>query len=77
MDPGTGNVYTDLEAKALGLDPSKLVELDPGEAGRILEERMAEAVALEVTPMSPMSGRDKARRRARNKAARRSRKANR
>ena len=77
MDPGTGNVYTDREAKALGLDSSKLVELDPGEAGRILDERIAEADALEPLPMSPMSDREKARRRAHRKAARRSRKANR
>ncbi len=77
MDPGTGNVYTPFEAKALGIDAADLIELDPAEARRILDERIAEAGALEVTPMSPMSDRDKARRRARRKAQRASRKANR
>jgi hypothetical protein len=79
MDPGTGNVYTPVEAKALGIDTADLIELDPAEARRILDERIAEANALTATPTPPatLSSRDKARRRARNKAARRSRKANR
>lgn len=77
MDQGTGNIYTDREAKALGLDSSKLIELAPDEAGRILDERIAEADALEPLPMSPMSEREKARRKAHRKAARNSRKGNR
>jgi hypothetical protein len=74
MDPGNGNIYTEDEARRLGLDFDRLIPLDKTTARRLLEKRRRATRAILGEEGRRL---DKARRRARNRAARASRKVNR
>lgn len=91
MDPGTGNVYTPEEAKALGLVFEDLIPLEDDEAQHLLEERRVHAQVLaekrldqqtaireaDAKARNQTEARNKKRTRAKNKAVRTARRGNR
>lgn len=91
MDPGTGNIYTPEEAKALGFDQADLIPLEDDEAQHLLEERRVHAQVLaekrldqqtaireaDAKARNQTEARNKKRVRVKNKAARTARRGNR